>query len=80
MNMIQALNSAMDIMLGRDPNVVVIGLKGAPLEIDWRELRARATVLERKYGLAFPRYVERLRTMNRWTTEALVIVPPAAED
>ena len=25
MNMIQALNSAMDIMLGRDPNVVVMG-------------------------------------------------------
>ena len=25
MNMIQALNSAMDIMLGRDPNVVIIG-------------------------------------------------------
>ncbi|HSN70722.1 MAG TPA: alpha-ketoacid dehydrogenase subunit beta, partial [Steroidobacteraceae bacterium] len=25
MNMVQALNSAMDIMLGRDPNVVVMG-------------------------------------------------------
>ena len=25
MNMIQALNSAMDIMLGRDPNVVILG-------------------------------------------------------
>ena len=25
MNMIQALNSAMDVMLGRDPDVVVIG-------------------------------------------------------
>ena len=25
MNMIQALNSAQDIMLGRDPHVVIIG-------------------------------------------------------
>jgi hypothetical protein len=60
----------------RDPNIVVIGLKGAPLEIEWRELRARSVVLERKYGLPFPRYVERLRSMNRWTTDALFVVPP----
>ena len=25
MNMVQALNSAMDVMLGRDPRVVVLG-------------------------------------------------------
>ena len=60
----------------RDPNIVVIGLKGAPLEIEWRELRARAAALERKYGLPFRRYVERLRTMNRWTADALLVVPP----
>ena len=63
----------------RDPNIVVIGLKGAPAGIEWRELRARATLLERKYGLPFPRYVERLRTMNRWTTAALRIVPADGE-
>ena len=60
----------------RDPNIVVMALKGAPLEIPWRELRARARALERAYGLPFPRYVERLRTMNRWTTDELLIVPP----
>jgi len=60
----------------RDPNIVVIGLKGAPSEIGWRELRARSVALERSYGLPFPRYVERLRTMNRWTTDELLIVPP----
>lgn len=59
----------------RDPNIVVIALKGAPPEIGWRELRARAAALERKYGLPFTRYVERLRTMNQWTAERLRIVP-----
>ena len=60
----------------RDPNIVVLGLKGAPLEIEWRELRDRANALERKYGLPFPRYVERLRSMNRWTSRQLLVVPP----
>jgi len=61
----------------RDPNIVVLGLKGMPLEIEWRELRARADLLEGKYGLPFPRYVERLRSMNRWTTRQLLVAPPA---
>jgi spermidine synthase len=68
----------------RDPNIVVIGLKGAPAAIEWTVLRARADALEKKYGLPFPRYVERLRSMNRWTTDVLFVVPPeaatAAED
>jgi spermidine synthase len=59
----------------RDPNIVVLALKAAPREIAWRELRARAATLERKYGLPFPRYVERLRTMNDWGAEALRIAP-----
>jgi spermidine synthase len=59
----------------RDPNIVVIGLKGAPAGIEWRELRVRAVALERKYGLPFGRYVERLRAMNNWTASALRIVP-----
>ncbi len=60
----------------RDPNIVVIGLKGASPAIGWRELRSRAVALERGYDLPFPRYVERLRTMNRWTTDELLIIPP----
>jgi spermidine synthase len=59
----------------RDPNIVVIALTGAPREIAWRELRARSASLEKKYGLPFTRYVERLRTMNDWSTEALRIAP-----
>jgi spermidine synthase len=60
----------------RDPNIVLIALKGAPAAIEWNVLRARADALEKKYGLPFGRYVERLRTMNRWTADALLIVPP----
>ena len=64
----------------RDPNVVVIGLKGAPAALEWDVLRARAAGLEKKYGLPFPRYVERLRSMNQWTAEVLRIVPRTAQD
>ena len=59
----------------RDPNIVVLALKGAPGEIAWRELRGRAAALERKYGLPFTRMVERLRAMNRWSAQALRIAP-----
>ena len=62
----------------RDPNIVVIGLKGAPASVEWPELRSRAGALARKYGLPFPRYVERLRSLNRWSAAALTIRPPAA--
>jgi spermidine synthase len=60
----------------RDPNIVVLGLKGFPRQVEWNVLRARATALEKSYGLPFPRYVERLRGMNRWTSDELLIVPP----
>jgi spermidine synthase len=63
----------------RDPNIVVIALKGGPASVGWRPLRARAAALERKYGLPFPRMVERLRTMNRWTADALRLAPAAGE-
>jgi spermidine synthase len=63
----------------RDPNIVVMALKGGPREVAWRTLRTSAQALEKKYGLPFPRYVERLRTMNRWSTAALQIVPPMEE-
>jgi spermidine synthase len=62
----------------RDPNIVVLALKGAPGAVAWRELRARADALESRYGLPFPRYVERLRSMNRWTGRELLLVPPPA--
>ena len=61
----------------RDPNIVVLALKGGPRAMAWRELRARATALEGRYGLPFPRYVERMRSMNRWTSSELLLVTPA---
>ena len=61
----------------RDPNIVVLGIKGGPESIEWAELRRRAAVLERRLELPFTRYVERLRTMNAWTRSALRIRPGA---
>lgn len=61
-----------------DPNVIVIALKGAPHRIAWDALARRAHALERRFGLPFPRYVPRLRRMNRCDAEALIIVPEGA--
>ena len=58
-----------------DPNVIVIGLKGAPARIDWDALERRAHALERRHGLPFPRYLPRLRRMNRFDAQALIIGP-----
>jgi len=63
----------------RDPNIVVIGLKGAPAALEWTTLRARADALAGKYGLPFPRIVEQLRSMNRWTADALLVAPATGE-
>ena len=60
----------------RDPNVIAIALKGAAASVEWRELRARAGALAQRLGLPFPRYVERLRAMNRWNARELFVVPP----
>jgi spermidine synthase len=58
-----------------DPNVIVIALKGAPARVSWDELQRRARSLERRYGLPFPRYLPRLKRMNRSDAGALIIVP-----
>jgi spermidine synthase len=58
-----------------DPNVIAFALKGAPRSVEWAELRRRAERLESELGLPFPRYLSRLRGMNRWTARELIIVP-----
>jgi spermidine synthase len=58
-----------------DPNVLVFALKGAPARLAWDELQRRAHALERRYGLPFPRYLPRLKRMNRFDAGALIIVP-----
>ncbi len=58
-----------------DPNVIVIGLKGAPRALRWDALASRAHALQKRFGLPFPRYVPRLKRMNRFDAEALIIVP-----
>ena len=56
-----------------DPNIIVFAFRGAPPSIAWSTLRSRAERLEARYGLAFTRYVSRLRAMNRATADALLI-------
>lgn len=58
-----------------DPNVIVLALKDAPPSMPWDELARRAHALERRFGLPFPRYVPRLKRMNRFDAGALIIVP-----
>jgi spermidine synthase len=57
-----------------DPNIIAFALKGSCKAIAWRELRDRAQRLEARLGLPFTRYVQRLRSMNRWTASDLIIV------
>ena len=56
-----------------DPNVLAFAFKGAPASVPWEELRRRAERLEARLGLPFPRYVSRLRAMNRWTATELLL-------
>jgi spermidine synthase len=56
-----------------DPNIAAFAFKGLPKSIEWDTLRARAARLESALGLPFTRYVTRLRSMNRWNTQALFL-------
>jgi spermidine synthase len=56
-----------------DPNVIAIALKGLPGRVAWQALQARAQQLESRLGLPFPRYVSRLRGMNRSAAHELII-------
>jgi spermidine synthase len=56
-----------------DPNVVAFAFKGLAPRIEWEELRRRAQELESRLGLPFPRYVSRLRSMNRSSARELII-------
>ena len=56
-----------------DPNILVFALKGVAARYSFDDLKRKAAGLEARYGLPFPRYVNRLREMNRCTAEELVI-------
>jgi hypothetical protein len=58
-----------------DPNVIVLALKGAPASVTWDDLRRRAAALEKRYGIPYPRYLPRLRRMNRVDAERLYLAP-----
>jgi spermidine synthase len=56
-----------------DPNLIAFAFKGLPPHVSWDELRRRAEALESRLELPFPRYVSKLRGMNRCTAAALII-------
>ena len=58
-----------------DPNVLAFALKGFDSRISWSSLLRRAQSLESRFDLPFPRYVSRLRGMNRVTPQELLIGP-----
>ena len=58
-----------------DPNILVFAFKGLEARVEWDVLRRRAAALEARYGLPFPRYVPRLRSMNHCTAAELIIAP-----
>lgn len=62
-----------------DPNVIVLALKGAPARFAWDDLLRRAHALERRFGLPLPRYVPRLKRMNRFDARALIIDPQGGD-
>jgi spermidine synthase len=61
----------------RDPNVIVLALKGAPPRVPWQALRERAEVLEAQLGLPFARYLNALGKMNPCTADDLIVVGEA---
>ena len=61
-----------------DPNVIVIALKGAPVSVPWDELSRRAHALEQRHGIPYPRYLPRLKRMNRFDTRSLHIAAQPA--
>jgi spermidine synthase len=56
-----------------DPNIVAFALKGMPASVEWDELRGRAARLESRLGLPFPKYLKRLRSMNRCDGRSLIL-------
>jgi len=61
----------------RDPNVIILALKGSPGRIAWQTLRERAAALEARFGLPFARYLNALGKMNPHTAEDLIVVGEA---
>ncbi len=56
-----------------DPNIIAVALKGLPPRMEWEDLRRRAVQLESRFALPFPRYVKRLRSMNRSSGRELIL-------
>lgn len=58
-----------------DPNIIAFAFKGLAPRVSWDELHRRAARLESRLKLPFPKYVRRLRSMNRSNGRELVVAP-----
>lgn len=58
-----------------DPNIIVVALKGAPASLTWDELHKRAAALEKRHGIPYPRYLPRMKRMNRFDAQRLYLAP-----
>ena len=58
-----------------DPNIIAFALKGLPARAEWDELRRRAAQLEARLELPFPKYLKRMRSMNRSNGRELILRP-----
>lgn len=56
-----------------DPNIIAFAFKGIAASVEWEELRRRAGRLESRLELPFPKYVRRLRSMNRSNGRELIL-------
>jgi spermidine synthase len=54
-------------------NIIVLAFNRRPLELGWDELRERARLLEARYGLEFPRFLELMKQLNPHTDKRLLI-------
>lgn len=56
--------SLLTLPLGRNSNLIALGLKGHPAVIDYRALREPARILRRQLGLDLPGYLQSLQRHN----------------
>jgi spermidine synthase len=54
-------------------NIIVLAFKSRPVATRWDELRDQAHLLQRKYGVEFPEFVEAMKRLNPHTARRLLI-------
>ena len=69
----EAYSGTLCLPAERPGNVVVFGFQRKPSPLAWDVLTREAVMLESKYGLEFPRFVESLKKLNAHDTQFLYV-------